>query len=173
MPPIDPEFLAEVIIQTLTLFALLVGLLGLVIPVFPGLIVMWLAALLYAMLEDSSGRMGWIDWTLFALITILMVFGSVIDNIIIARRMRGHSIPWSSIGMAYLAGIVASLFLTPLVGLAASPLALFGAEFLRLRNRRLAFESARTYVIGWGWSFAAVFGVGVLILILWILWAWF
>ena len=54
------------------------------------------------------------DWVLFALTTILMVVGNLIDNIIIARKMRGHSIPWSSIGISYLAGLLASIFLTPL-----------------------------------------------------------
>lgn len=169
--PIDSQFWNEVVIQTLTLFVLLVGLVGLLIPIFPGLVIMWLATLLYALLENASGRMTWIGWVLFALITLLMLFGSVIDNIIIARKMRGRSVPWSSIALAYVAGLVASLFFTPLVGLAASPLALFAAESRRLRDRRLGFASARAYMIAWGWSFAAVFGVGVLILLLWLLWA--
>jgi len=170
--PTDPLFWSEVFFQSLTLFVLIVGLLGLVVPVFPGLIVMWLATLAYALIENSLGRMGWIDWFLFALITILMLVGNVIDNIIIANKMRGHSIPWSSILLAFAAGILASIFLTPLVGLPASPLALFGAEYLRLRDRRQAFVSARTYMIAWGWSFLAVFNVGVLMLVFWLLWAW-
>lgn len=172
MPPFNPEFWTEVVLQTLTLFVLLVGLLGLLIPVFPGLIVMWLATLFYALLENAAGRMAWIDWTLFALITFLMLVGSVIDNIIIARKMRGRSTPWSSIVLAFLVGLVASIFLTPLVGLIAAPLALFGAEYLRLRDRKLAFASAKSYMIAWGWSFAAVFSIGVLMIMLWLLWAW-
>ena len=170
--PIDPQFWSEVILQTLTLSVLIVGLLGLLIPVFPALVVMWLATLIYALLENAAGRMTWIDWLLFALITVLMLFGSVIDNIIIAQKMRGQSIPWSSIAVAFLAGIIASVFLTPLIGMAASPLGLFGMEYLRLRNRKLALTSAKTYMIAWGWSFAAVFGVGVLMILLWLLWAW-
>ena len=170
--PTDPQFWSEVFLQSLTLFVLIVGLLGLVIPVFPGLIIMWLATLFYALVENSLGRMAWIDWFLFALITILMLVGNVIDNIIIANKMRGHSIPWSSILLAYAAGILASMFLTPLVGLPAAPLALFGAEYLRLRDRKQAFISARTYMIAWGWSFLAVFGVGVLMIVFWLLWAW-
>ncbi len=168
--PTDPKFWSEVILQTLTLFVLLVGLLGLLIPVFPALVVMWLATLIYALIENSAGRMTWIQWMLFGLITILMLFGSVIDNIIIAKKMRGQAIPWSSIGLAFLAGIIASIFLTPLIGMLASPLSLFGLEFIRLRDRNLAFTSAKTYMIAWGWSFAAVFGVGVLMLLLWLLW---
>ncbi len=171
MPPLNPEFWTQVVLQTLTLFALLVGLFGVLIPVFPGLVIMWLAALFYALMENAADRMPWYDWALFTLITVLMVIGNIIDNIIMTRRMRGHSIPWKAIAFAFVVGIVASLFLTPIFGLVASPLALFAAEFLRMRDVRQAFSSARTYMIAWGWSFAAVFGVGVLMLLIWLLWA--
>lgn len=170
--PADPKFWSEVVLQTLTLFVLLVGLLGLLIPVFPALVVMWLAILVYALIENTAGRMTWIDWSLFALITILMLFGSVIDNIIIAGKMRGQAIPWSSIVLAFLAGILASVFLTPLIGMLASPLGLFGVEYLRLRDRKLAFTSAKSYMLAWGWSFLAVFGVGVLMILVWLAWVW-
>jgi len=170
--PTDPKFWSEVFLQTLTLFVLIVGLLGLLIPVFPALVVMWLAVLVYALIENTAGRMTWIDWSLFALITILMLFGSVVDNIIIARKMRGQSIPWSSIALAFLAGILASIFLTPVIGMLASPLGLFGVEYLRLRDRKLAFTSAKTYMLAWGWSFMAVFGVGVLMVLVWLAWVW-
>jgi len=169
--PTDPQFWSEVILQTLTLFVLIVGLLGLLIPVFPALVVMWLATLAYALIENAFGHMTWVGWSLFALITLLMVAGSVIDNIIIARKMRGQSIPWTSIGLSFLAGILASIFLTPLVGMIASPLSLFGVEYLRLHDRKLAFTSARAYMIAWGWSFAAVFGIGLLMILLWLVWA--
>lgn len=177
---IDPNALGESILQALTLGILLVGLLGLIVPVFPGLLIMWLATLFYALLESAAGRMAWIDWTLFALITVLMVIGNIIDNIIIARKMRGREIPWRSIGAAYLGGLVGTMvfapivtIFTPVAGVAASLLSLFGAEWLRLRQPRLAFASARSYMVAWGWSFTAVFGVGVLMIILWLLWAMF
>lgn len=168
---IDPTTLGESILEALTLGVLLIGLFGLLIPVFPGLLVMWLATLFYALLENAAGRMAWIDWVLFGLITLLMLVGNVIDNIIIARKMRGRAIPWTSIAVAFLAGLVASIFFTPIVGLVAAPGMLFGAEWLRLHRARLAFDSAKSYMIAWGWSFAAIFGIGVLMIILWLLWA--
>lgn len=171
--PTDPRFWSEVFLQTLTLLVLLIGLLGLIIPVYPGLVIMWAALLAYALIEFSAGRMTVRDWVIFALTTILMVIGNLIDNIIIARKMRGHSIPWSSIGISYLAGLLASIFLTPLVGLIAAPLALFGVEYLRLRGPKRAFESAKAYMIGWGWSFVARFTVGVIMIGLWATWVWF
>jgi uncharacterized protein YqgC (DUF456 family) len=162
----------QFLLQWLILTFMLIGLIGLIVPVFPGLVVIWLSALAYTVIENIAGRMDWIGWTIFALITILMLVGGVIDNIIIAQKMRGHAIPWKSIGISYLAGTIASLFLTPLIGLIASPLGLFIAEYVRLRNIKEAFQSAKTYMIAWGWTFAARFGIGVLMIALWIFWVW-
>ena len=171
MPP-DFPFFFQVIVQTFTLFFMLVGLVGLIIPVFPGLTVMWLAALVYALVQSASGLMGWVDWLLFAFITLFMIGGNIVDNIIIASKMRGHEIPWKTIILCYIVGIVVSLFFTPLAGLVASPLALLGLEYLRFRDKKLAFESAKVFMIGWGASFAARFGIGILMVIFWMLWAW-
>ena len=165
------ELFLQTFLQVLTLVFMLVGLVGLIIPVFPGLVIIWLASLVYALIQNSLSHMAWIDWTLFALITLLMLGGSVVDNIIIAIKMRDNQIPWTSIGLSYLAAILGSIFLTPLVGLLTAPLALVGAEYLRFRDWRKSFTSAKTYMIAWGWSFAAVFGVGMLMIILWMLWA--
>ena len=175
---LPPDFLSSlqfawiVIVDTLTLFVLLVGLLGLVVPIFPGLTVMWLATLVYALLQSGAGRMTFWDWVLFSLITILMIAGNVVDNIIIARKMRDKFVPWSSIIFAFAASLIASLFFTPLIGLVAAPVGLFGAEYRRLRDRSAAVESTKAYMIGWGWSFAARFIIGVMITGFWMLWAW-
>jgi uncharacterized protein YqgC (DUF456 family) len=171
--PTDPRFWSEVVLQALTLFALLVGWLGLFVPVFPGLVVMWLATAVYAALENLAGRMAAIDWVLFGLISLLTVIGNIVDNVIIARKMRGRSIPWSSILLAYLAAIVFSAFFTPVAGIAAAPLTLFAVESARLHNRGKGFESARAYMIAWGWSFLAVFGIGALMIGVWVAWAFF
>ena len=89
------EFWLQVMLETLTLFVLLAGLAGLLIPIFPGLTVMWLATLVYALVQAASDKMDWLDWTLFALITLLMIGGNIIDNIIIARHVREKQVPWS------------------------------------------------------------------------------
>jgi uncharacterized protein len=169
--PTDPRFWSQVILQTVTLFLLLVAWLGLIVPVFPGLVVMWLITAIYAGLELAAGRMTTLGWIVFGAISVLMVVGSFVDNVIIARRMRGRLIPWSSIALAFAAGIVGSFILTPLLGIAASLLALFAAETARLRDHRQGFASAKVYMIARGWSFLAVFGIGGLILALWALWA--
>ena len=171
MPDWIPSLL-RFALDTFTLFVLLVGLVGLIMPVFPGLVIMWLGTLVYALVQSAAGKMtGW-DWFLFVIITLLMIGGNIIDNIIIARKMRDHFIPWSSILLAFAAGILASLFFTPLVGLLAAPAALFLAEQRRLQNRDEAWKSTKAYMTGWGWAFGARFIIGLTIIGSWMLWAW-
>jgi len=162
----------QIALQTFTLFVLFVGLLGLIVPIFPGLTIMWLGTLLYALIQNSAGNMtGW-DWFLFGLITLLMIVGNIADNLIIARKMRDKYIPWSSILFAFAASIIASIFFTPLIGLVAAPVGLFLAESRRLKNRDAAVDSTKAYMIGWGWAFGARFLIGILMIGFWMLWAW-
>jgi uncharacterized protein len=169
-----PEFemFLLVILETLTLFALIVGLLGLVVPIFPGLVIMWLGTLVYAILQNAAGNMtGW-KWVIFGVITLLMITGSIADNLIIARKMRDKYIPWSSILFAFAASLVASLFFTPLIGLVAAPVGLFLAESRRLNDREAAVDSTKAYMIGWGWAFGVRFLIGLVMIGFWMLWAW-
>ena len=170
-----PEWLEltfQVFLEIFTLFVLLVGLIGLVVPVFPGLTIMWLGTLLYALVQSGSGTMtGW-EWVIFSIITLLMIAGNITDNLIIARKMRDHYIPWSSILFAFAASIIASIFFTPLIGLVAAPAGLFMSEVSRLKNRDEAWKSTKAYMVGWGWAFGARFLIGLTITALWMLWAW-
>ena len=162
----------QIALQTFTLFVLFVGLLGLIVPIFPGLTIMWLGTLLYALIQNSAGNMtGW-DWFLFSLISLLMIVGNIADNLIIARKMRDKYMPWSSILFAFAASIIASIFFTPLIGLVAAPVGLFLAESRRLKNRDAAVDSTKAYMIGWGWAFGVRFLIGILMIGFWMLWAW-
>jgi uncharacterized protein len=168
----DPTFWAQVVLETLTLLVLLTGLAGLLIPIFPGLTVMWLGTLVYAIVQALDHRMNWVDWLLFTLITLLMIGGNIIDNIIIAKHVREKQVPWSSILLAFAAGIIVSIIFTPVAGMIASPAGLFLAEWRRLKDKGSAFVNTRAWMTGWGWSIAARIGIGVVMVIFWGLWAW-
>ena len=121
------EFWLKVGIETLTLFALIVGTAGLIIPVFPGLVINWLAVLIYG-LVSGFGVKGWV---IFVLITLLMIAGNVSDNIMMGRKARESGAAWLSIGTGYAASLVLSLFLSPVAGLTAAPAGVFLVEFIR------------------------------------------
>jgi len=169
---VDWPLFGEIFIQALTLTFMLVGLFGLLIPIFPGIAVIWLAAFVYMLYSAVSGTMtGW-DWFLFAVVTILGAIGGVVDNIIITAKLRETGTPWRSIGIGLVIGLIASCFFTPLAALVITPLALYGVEYLRLRNTREAFDSAKGWLIGFGWTFLALFAIGSVMIGLWLLWVW-
>jgi uncharacterized protein YqgC (DUF456 family) len=117
-------------------------------------------------------RMATIDWVLFAIITLLMIIGNVIDNVIIAKNVRDKQVPWKSILLGSLVGIIASIFFTPLIGIIAAPLGLFVAEYMRLKERQTAIDSTKAWLTGWGMSLAARIVIGVVMVGLWMAWAW-
>jgi uncharacterized protein YqgC (DUF456 family) len=172
MNPEEVRLFIEVFLEILTLVVLLLGLFGLLIPVFPGLTVMWIATLFYAIIQASMGNMTWVGWVLFTLITLLMIGGNIVDNIIIAKHMLDKSIPWSSILWSFAGGIIASIFLTPIAGMIAAPVSLYAAELYRLKDKQMALDNTKAWMTGWGWSLAARFGIGVVMIIFWAIWAW-
>jgi len=95
-----------------------------------------------------------------------------VDNIIIAKHMLDKDVPWSSIILSFAAGIIVSLFFTPIAGMIASPIGLFLAEWGRIKDRQAALENTKAWMTGWGWSFLARFGIGIVMILFWGLWAW-
>ncbi len=167
----DLQFWLRVAIEALTLFFIVVGLVGLLVPIFPGLVVIWIATLVYGLI--SPGAFDALCWTMFILITVLMLFGSIVDNLLMAKKARDKNAAWVSIGLGILAGIVFSLALPPLGGILAAPLALFLAEyFRRQRNYREALQTVQALFAGWGIAFLVRFAIGLVMAGLWMIWAW-
>ena len=166
--PTDLEFWMRVGIETLTLFALIVGTVGLIVPVFPGLLINWIAILFYGVVS-GFGVKGWI---IFILATILMIIGNVIDNIMMGKKARESGASWLSIGAGYGISLVVSIMLSPIAGLVSAPLSVFLVEFIRRRKWREALNVAWALMIGWGWSIGIRMTIGGVMIGLWMLWAW-
>lgn len=158
----------ELIISLLILLGMLVSLCGLIVPIFPGLIVIWVLALLYGVLS-GFGMSGAV---LFVIITVLAILGEISDNLLMSKKARQEGARWLSIAFAFIAGIVSSIVFTPLAGIAAALGGLFLAEFVSSKDYRKALTVTKGMAIGWGWSFVARFGVGLMMIALWAIWAW-
>lgn len=163
------ETLGQAFLYALTLLVMLFSLVGLVLPIYPGLVVIWLAALAYGLLFrlfDGTGIL------IFSLMTLLMLLGGVIDNIIIASKTRQGGASWLSLILAFLAAVIVSLLFTPLVGIVAAPAVLFVSEYFRLkRDAAQAWQRVKEMIIGWGLAQGARVLIGVVMVALWLLWA--
>ena len=151
----------------IALVIMLVGLLGLVIPIFPGIIVIWLAALAYGLVTGFYP----LAWILFAVITVLFLVGVTIDNILMNAKARQAGAAWSSLILGIIAGILGTILLPPFGGIIATPLVVLLLEYLRRRNLQQAWIALRGLLIGWGASFMVRFFIGLVMISLWLVWA--
>jgi uncharacterized protein YqgC (DUF456 family) len=159
----------ETTIIVLTVLTMIVGLFGLIIPIFPGNVVMWLAALVYG-LVFGFGRLGGI---MFAVITLLMLVAVAADNVLMGAKAREKGADWGSIILALIAGVVGTMIFPPIGGLIAAPLALYLAELQRRRDAEEAMNVVKALLTGWGLAFIVRFGIGVVMFGLWGIWAYF
>jgi uncharacterized protein YqgC (DUF456 family) len=158
----------ETVTIVLTQIVMLVGLIGLIIPVFPGITVIWVAALIYGFLSGFTP----LGIVIMVTLTLFMIFGTLVDNLLMGAGARKGGASWLTIGVALLAGIVGTIIFPPIGGLIAAPLAIFALEYIRIREVRGAWYALRGLVGGWGLSFLVRFGVGLVMIILWWIWVW-
>jgi uncharacterized protein YqgC (DUF456 family) len=149
-------------------FVMLVGWFGLIIPIFPGGVVIWLAGLVYGI----AFGFNIVGIFLFALMTLLMLAIGLVDNVLMGAKALRQGASWLGIGLGLGAGILGTLFFPPIGGLIAAPLALFIVEFVRQKEFDEALEVTKGLLIGWGWSFVARFGLGFIMIVLWGIWLW-
>ena len=157
----------EVVVNTLITLTMLVGLFGLVIPILPGNVVMWFAVLIYGVI-NGFGVAGVV---IFIIITVLTIIAMLADNVLMGAKAREKGAAWRSIFMALFAGLVFTFVFPPIGGIIAAPIVLFASEYYRLNDRDKAIEVMRGLLAGWGWSFLARFGIGVVVMIFWVIWA--
>jgi len=151
----------------ITLIIMAVGLFGLIVPIFPGITVIWLAALGYGVITGFST----LGWVLFAVITVLLIVGVTIDNVLMGAKARKEGAAWSSLALGWLAGILGTILLPPLGGIIAAPLVVLLLEYLRQRDFNKALASLRGLAIGWGASFVVRFFIGLAMIGIWLVWA--
>ena len=150
----------------LTLVIMLVGLFGLAVPVFPGIVVIWLAALGYGAASGFSTLGIW----MFVFITLLMLVGTLVDNLFMAAGSRKGGAAWLTLVLCMVAGVAGTFLLPPIGGLIAAPLVIWLLEFHRQRDWRKALQTVSGLAVGWGMAFVVRFGMGVLMIILWLIW---
>jgi hypothetical protein len=161
-----PAWLSEAIF-VITFIIMAVGLIGLVVPIFPGIFVIWLAALGYGVITGFTT----LGWVLFVLLTLLMITGATIDNVLMSAKAHKEGAAWYTLALGMLAGILGTIIFPPFGGLIAAPLVVWLLEYLRQRDVGKALASLRGLAIGWGASFVVRFMLGLAMIGIWLVWA--
>lgn len=158
----------EQVARGIAIAMMAVGLL--VIPILPGLVIIWVTALGYGI----AAGFGALGWSMFALISLLMVGGSVLDNVLMGARAHKEGAPWWVVLIALVAAILGNFVIPiPIVGgILAALIVLFLIEWLRLKDARKALTSMRGMLVGCGWAVIFRVIIGLVMIGLWLIWAW-
>ncbi|WP_265444050.1 DUF456 domain-containing protein [Flexivirga meconopsidis] len=120
---------------------IVVGILGLIVPVLPGLLLCLAGVLLWAWHVGSAT-----SWTVFGVCVAVAAVGWVVQYTVPNRRLKEAGVP----GLAKLAGLVGAVvgfFVIPYVGLFVGfVVGVYLAEQVRLRNPGRAWAATKAAV---------------------------
>ena len=155
-----------VVLQIVVAGIMLVSLIALIVPGVPGITFIWVAALVYALVTGFEKPAG----IYFGVISALMVFGNVIDNVMMGAGARKGGAPWITTFVTILAAIIGSIAFPPFGGIIVAAVVLFTLEVIRLKDSQIALKSTGELLKGFGFSFVARFIIGMVMIGLWIAW---
>jgi len=143
--------------------AILVGLVGVVVPVLPGLIRV-LAAIAVWTLERQDA----LAWTVLGLAAAFFAAGQVAKYLVPGRRLKEAGVPGRTMFAGVFLGIV-GFFVVPVVGLPLGfVLGIFLAERMRLGSSALARPSTTHALRAAGWSVLIELATGLLMAGTWL-----
>jgi uncharacterized protein YqgC (DUF456 family) len=119
--------------------AIAVGLVGIVVPVLPGVLLIFAAIVVWAVAEG-----GVVAWTACAVAVAILAAAEGLKYAVPGRRLRVEGIPTSTLLIAAVLGVV-GFFVIPVVGLVVGFVAgVYLAEAARLKHARTAWASTAT-----------------------------
>lgn len=140
-----------------------VGLVGVLVPVLPGLALVWAAVLVWALVEhDLTG------WVVLGVVSLLLVAGTVVKYVVPGRRLRRAGVPWQSTALGGALAVV-GFFVVPIVGLPLGfVLGVYLAEWQRLGASAAAWSSTRHALAAAGWSMVIELAAGMAMAVVWL-----
>jgi uncharacterized protein len=143
--------------------AILVGLLGVLLPALPGLLLVWAAVLVWALIERTTAA-----WIVLASASVLVAVSQVVKYLVPGRRMRAAGVPWTSLAGGGALAII-GFFVVPVVGaFLGFVLGVYLAERLRLGDHSLAWSSTVHALKAVGLSMLIELGAGLLVAGAWL-----
>lgn len=143
-----------------------VGAVGTVVPLVPGLALVWAAALVYGVAEGFDG----IGAVAFGVITALAVVGTLAGWVVPARVAGRAGAARSSIFLGVVAAVV-GFFVIPVVGVAVGGVAgVYAGELHRTRDRTAAWRATRATLTGFGAAALVQLAIALAMAAVWVGW---
>ncbi len=143
-----------------------VGLFSIFLYIIPGLTIIWIAVLIFGIVKGFTLPTG----IIFGVITLLMIGGNIVDNLMMGAEAKKSGASWLSIGVALVAGVVGTLLLPPFGGIVAAAAGILIVEWIRNKDLLAGLRSTGGILKGCGLAVIIRFGIGVFMIALWVLW---
>ena len=150
--------------EVLLLVGMLIGLFGVLVPVLPGLALVWLVGLAWVLLDGG----GPARWSVLVLMSAVLIVGTVAKYALPARSATASGAPRSTLLLGAV-GAVVGFFVIPVVGmLVGGVAAVYLAELSRLGERGSAWRSTRAVLVGIGIGVLIELAAGVVAIAVWL-----
>jgi len=117
---------------------MLVGLVGIAVPLLPGLLLVWAGVALWA--TEARTTLGWV---VLGCATLLIAVGSLVKYLVPGRRLRRAGVRTTTTLAGVVLGVV-GFFVLPVVGLPLGfALGVYLAESARQRSHPIAWGSTK------------------------------
>jgi uncharacterized protein len=144
--------------------AIVVGILGVIVPILPGLLLCWIGVLAWAIFSDG----GFGKWVVLGIVTIVALIGTAAKYAFPGQRLKQSGVPNLSLFIGGVLGIV-GFFVIPLVGLPLGfVFGIFLAEWLRMRQGDPAWRSTRQALKAVGLSMLIELAAAMVIVVTWV-----
>jgi uncharacterized protein YqgC (DUF456 family) len=142
---------------------MVLGLIGTVVPLLPGLALIVVAGFVWVVADGSDPG----EWIVFGAVAAVAMTGMVIGLVLPARSAAAAGAPRGSLAVGAVGAVIGALVI-PFVGaLLGWPIGVYLAEWTRTRDASAAWVSTRATAVGLVRGAAVQFGAGLVAVSVW------
>jgi uncharacterized protein YqgC (DUF456 family) len=151
------------VVTVLAAVLVAVGILGIALPVLPGLALVVAGVGLWAVARGDA-----LAWIVLGIVVAIVVIGSVVKYLVPGRALRDSGVPGRTIAAGAVLGVI-GFFVIPVLGLFIGfVLGVYLAELARLSGHDAAWPSTRKALAAVGWSIVIEMAAGLLAAAVWV-----
>lgn len=151
---------------------ILIGLIGIVIPILPGILLIWLTVLAYAVVDGFQA----IDWISFAVITIIALITGTADMWLALLGAKTGGAAKRAMFFGFIGGVLGFFLLgavLPVVGnlfggIIGYALGVLLGQYQKYQDWNIAFKASLGGVVGWGVAAVVQIAGGLLMILIFI-----
>ena len=152
------------VISLIAGLAIAVGMVGVVVPVVPGLLLSWAGVLFWAIFGDGGAG---VRWAVLGIATVVALGGALIKYLLPGKRLKSAGVPNSALLAGGVLGVI-GFFVVPVIGLPLGfVLGIYLVEHARLGAGR-AWPSTRHALAAAGMAMLIEFTAALAVAVVWV-----